>query len=150
MVDLKIPTKYLGDVVIDKEQIIYFQSGIPGFVDEKEFVLLNIPGNPVFQFLQSVKSETLAFVVTNPYQFYSEYTFELDDSTIEALEINSEEDVLIASIVTLKAPFESSTINLKAPVLINQRKMLGKQHILNTDKYESKASIKPTTAGKGV
>lgn len=150
MDDLKIPTKYLGDVVIDEGQIIEFQSGIPGFVDEKEFVLLNIPGNPVFQFLQSVKSEALAFVVTNPYQFYSEYTFELDDSTVEALEINSEEDVLIASIVTLKDPFESSTINLKAPVLINQRKMLGKQYILNTEIYESKASIKPTTAGKGV
>ena len=147
---MNIQTKYLDNVEIKNTQIINFPSGIPGFIDEREYVLLNIPGNPVFQFLQSVNSAELAFVVTSPYHFYNDYTFKLDNSTIETLEITSEADVLVVSIVTLKDPFESSTINLKAPIIVNQKKMLGKQYILNSDNYESKASIKPTTAGKGV
>jgi flagellar assembly factor FliW len=147
--DMNIQTKYLGDVSIDDTKIIQFPTGIPGFLDETEFVLLDIPGNPVFQFLQSVKTSPLAFVVTDPYHFYQSYTFELDEGTLDSLQINSENDVQIISIVTLKDPFETSTINLKAPLVINQKKMVGKQYILNTDEYPSKASIKPAV-GKGV
>ncbi|WP_330218310.1 flagellar assembly protein FliW [Ornithinibacillus californiensis] len=150
MTELNIVTKYLGDITIEDGQVINFPSGIPGFLEEKEFVLLNIPGNPVFQFLQSIHSSDLAFIVTNPYHFYTDYTVKLDDSTIESLQIESEKDVLIATIVTLKEPFDASTINLKAPIIINQKKMLGKQFILNSDDYESKASIKPAVTREGV
>lgn len=150
MIVLNIQTKYLGDVEIEDSNIIHFPAGIPGFLDESQFVLLDIPGNPIFQFLQSVSTVDLAFVVTNPYQFYKEYSIELDDATINALKIASEQDILILTIVTVKEPFESSTINLKAPLVINLDKMLGKQYIMNTEEYQSKASIKPTTAQKGV
>lgn len=146
---MNIQTKYLGEVTIDDEMIIHFPGGIPGFLEQSEFVLLDIPGNSVFQFLQSVNTVPLAFVVTNPYHFYQDYSFELDEGTLESLQIKSVNDVLIVNIVTLKDPFETSTINLKAPLVINQKKMLGKQYILNTDVYPSKASIKPTV-GKGV
>lgn len=147
---LNIQTKYLGNMEIEESKIIHFPSGIPGFLDELDFVLLDIPGNPIFQFLQSLKSEELAFVVVNPYQFHKEYTIELDESTINSLEIKSEKDVLILTIVTVKEPFETSTMNLKAPIVINLEKMLGKQYILNTDEYQSKASLKTATAQKGV
>ncbi|WP_047980833.1 flagellar assembly protein FliW [Ornithinibacillus contaminans] len=144
-----IQTKYLGDVTIEKDKIVKFAAGLPGFIEETEFVLLDIPGNPVFQFLQSVKTAQLAFVVANPYQFYKDYTFKLDDSTVAALEIASEDDVFVSTIVTLKDPFESSTINLRAPLIINQKKMLGKQFILNLDEYPSTASIQ-SIVEKGV
>ena len=147
---MNIQTKYVGEVEINEKQIIQFPSGLPGFLEEKEFVLLDIPGNPVFQFLQSVKSEELAFVVASPYHFYKDYSFKIDDATIEALQIQSEKDVMVLTIVTLKDPFDSSTINLKAPLIINPNKLFGKQYILNSDEYESKAFIQPTSVRKGV
>jgi flagellar assembly factor FliW len=147
---MKIQTKYLGEVEITTQQIIQFSFGLPGFLDEKEFVLFDIPGNPVFQFLQSVQSKDLAFVVTNPYHFYKAYRFELDETTINALQIESEKDVMVLTIVTIRDPFDSSTINLKAPLIINQHKLLGKQYILNSDEYDSKAFIQPTSVEKGV
>ncbi|WP_096269431.1 flagellar assembly protein FliW [Paucisalibacillus globulus] len=147
---MNIQTKYLGEVEISTQQIIQFSFGLPGFLDEKEFVLLDIPGNPVFQFLQSVQSKDLAFVVTNPYHFYKDYRFELDEPTIEALQIESEKDVIVLTIVTAKEPFDSSTINLKAPLIINQHKLFGKQYILNSDEYDSKAFIQPASVEKGV
>lgn len=134
-------TKYLGEVIIEDINKIHFSTGLPGFADEMEFVLLDLPGNAAFQILQSVLTENVAFIVTNPYHFYQDYAFELDDASIENLQIESEKDVAVFSIVTLKSPFEKSTLNLKAPVIINSTKRRGKQYILATDEYPSKASI---------
>lgn len=147
---MNIQTKYLGTVAIEEKNMIHFPSGIPGFNEEKQFILLDIPGNPVFQFLQSVQTEELAFIVTDPYHFYNDYTIELDDPTLNTLKITSKEEVFVMSIVTLKDPFDNSTINLKAPLIINHKKMLGKQLILNSDTLQSKATIKPVTVQKGV
>jgi len=87
---MKIGTKYIGEIELEQEHIIEFQTGLPGFLDEKRFVLLNIPGNTVFQTLQSVKTPNLAFVVTDPYFIYQDYTFELDDNMIAYLKLETE------------------------------------------------------------
>ncbi|WP_099159879.1 flagellar assembly protein FliW [Virgibacillus ndiopensis] len=143
---MNIQTKYFGEMVVDDSNIIQFPGGVPGFVEEKEFVLLDFPGNSVFQVLQSFKTENLAFIVTIPYHFYREYSFDLDDSIQESLQIETESDVTVFSIVTLANTFEKSTLNLKAPVIINSKSKLGKQYILNNDDYPSKAKIWPTVA----
>ena len=138
-----IQTKYLGAVENKDNQVIQFTTGLPGFVEELEFVLLDLPGNSAFQTLQSIKTPGLAFIVTNPYHFYLDYTIKLDEQILEKLEIENEKDVLILSIVTLKSPFKTSTLNLKAPIVINSTRKQGKQYILNTDNYPTKASIVP-------
>lgn len=147
---MKIQTKYLGEMEIEEQKQIYFANGIPGFPDEKQFVLLDVPSNPVFQILQSVQSTYAAFFVINPFLLYKDYSFDLDDNTIETLQIKSEDEVVILSIVTLKDPFHSSTINLKAPIVINSNQMLGKQYILNQEDYPSKATIDPNLILEGV
>ncbi|MBU8790310.1 flagellar assembly protein FliW [Oceanobacillus caeni] len=146
---MKLQTKYLGEIAIEEQKQIYFANGIPGFPDEKQFVLLDVPDNPVFQILQSVQSNFTAFFVINPFLLYKDYSFDLDDNTIETLQIKSENEVVILSIVTLKDPFHSSTINLKAPIVINSNQMLGKQYILNHEDYPSKASINPSLVLEG-
>ncbi|WP_156288317.1 flagellar assembly protein FliW [Oceanobacillus salinisoli] len=147
---MKLQTKYLGEVEIDDRKIIDFPSGIPGFIEEKQFVLMDFPDNPVFQILQSVHSVNTAFIITNPYLIYKDYTVELDDNILETLEIQNEKQVAVFSIITLKDPFKASTLNLKAPIIINSEQMLGKQFILNKEEYPSKASIYPTSVMKGV
>lgn len=141
---MKLQTKYLGEITVEKSKIITFPTGIPGFQDEKEFVLLNLPGEDstgLFQVLQSVKTSHLAFIVTNPYYFYEAYEFKLSESLLKHLDINSQEEVTVLTIVTVKDPFAESTINLKAPIIINHEKHLGKQFILDTDKYETKSPL---------
>lgn len=138
---MKILTKYLGEVEANEDQFIHFQSGIPGFNEETKFILLELPGNPVFQILQSITTSGLAFVVTNPYHFYHDYAFEMDINVKESLAINSKNDVTIYSIVTLRDPFEKSTLNLKAPVIINPATKQGKQFILNQEAYSTISSL---------
>ncbi|SET09576.1 flagellar assembly factor FliW [Oceanobacillus limi] len=140
---MKIQTKYLGELEIDDSNVIQFPSGLPGFVDQTKFILLDLPGNSVFQILQSITSINIAFVVTNPYHFYKDYEFELDDNLLESIDIKHKQEVVVYSIVTLKEPFANSTMNLKAPLILNSTNKLGKQYILNMDHYPTNASITP-------
>lgn len=138
---LIIQTKYLGETKVSADKIITFEKGLPGFEEEKEFILLDISKDLVFQILQSVKSPQLAFFVVNPYYFYETYEFKLNDYTIESLDIKDAKEVLVLSVMTLKEPFNESTINLKAPLIINLKNRLGKQYILEEATYSMRAKI---------
>lgn len=85
--------------------------------------------------MQSVNTSTLAFVMVNPFSYYPNYDFNLDDSVVESLKIETPEDVLVYSILTVQDPFENTTVNLQAPVIINSKKNMGKQIILNNGEY---------------
>lgn len=141
---MKIQTFYFGEIEMDEKSVIQFPNGIPGFHEEKKFVLLDIPDNPAFQILQSVHNQQLAFVVTNPYLFYKDYEFELDEGTIEQLYIEKPEDVVVFTIVTLHDPFEKSTINLQAPIVMNTKNNHAKQVVLNNTAYQTKHPISKT------
>ncbi|WP_164218347.1 flagellar assembly protein FliW [Virgibacillus sp. YIM 98842] len=140
---MKVQTKYLGEAEIESSNIIKFAAGVPGFNEEKEFILMDIPGNDGFQILQSIKSANTAFIVTNPHQIYPDYTFDLDENTQNMLQIKSEKEVVVFTILTIKDPFQESTLNLKAPIIINPVSRLGKQYIINADHYPTRAKVSP-------
>jgi|SRR5690625_279456 len=138
---MQIDTKYLGKMEIDKDKIIHFETGIPGFLDEKDFIVLDIPDNNILQLLQSLHTPSLAFFITNPHQFDPLYNFNLSQNVIDVLRIKEKEEVVIFVIMTIRDPFRESTINFKAPIVINHRTKLGKQIILNDEQYEMRAKI---------
>jgi len=138
---MKIQSTILGEVEAPESEILTFDNGMPGFENEKKFILLSIEGNEVYQILQSINSKEIGFVTTNPYLFISDYTFDLDESTVEALNIASEEDIIVLTIVTVKEPFNASTVNLKAPVIINKKSNKAKQCILEKSDYPIRYSI---------
>lgn len=137
---MNIETKYFGSMIVDEEKVIRFEKGLPGFQNEKAFVLIDFPDNPVFQILQSTTTAPVAFVVASPYQFHKDYTFELGEQVKEELSIARPEQVKVLSIFTLRDPFIDSTINLQAPLIINVDSLIGQQYIL-TDEYSSRAPM---------
>lgn len=137
---MNIQTKFHGEQEIKKEDIIKFPFGIPGFLDEKEFYILPLEGTDLFV-LQSVKTIEVAFIITDPFIVFPQYEFVLPEETLEKLEIQSEKDVAAFAILTVKEPFQETTANLQAPLIINQTKKLGKQVILNNPAYRTKHNI---------
>jgi flagellar assembly factor FliW len=136
-----IKTKYHGEIEIKEENILLFEKGIPGFLDEKEFILLSLSDDQTFSVMQSVTTEYLAFVVASPFQFFQEYDFQLEDSVVEDLGLKSENEVQVYSILTVEEPFENTTANLQAPVIINISNYKAKQVILNNGNYNTKHRI---------
>lgn len=138
---MKVKTKYHGEIAIDEQQIIHFENGLPGFVEEKQFVLLPLTEDQVYLILQSLKTPDVAFVVTNPFFFYQDYEFKLEDGVIERLEIKKPRDVQVLNILTIHEPFEKTTINLQAPIVINTKNNRAKQVILNHELYTTREPL---------
>ncbi|AOU02500.1 flagellar assembly protein FliW [Bacillus velezensis] len=136
-----IKTKYHGEIRIDEGQIISFENGLPGFNEETQFVVLPLSEDSPFLALQSVKQEHIAFIVASPFIFFKGYEFDIDQATLELLHIEDIEDVEVMAILTLEEPFENTTANLKAPIIVNKKEMKAKQIILHDASYETKHLI---------
>jgi flagellar assembly factor FliW len=133
-----INTKYHGEIEINKEDVLYFEKGIPGFLDEKEFVILPLSDDNTFSVMQSVATPYVGLVVASPFHFFQSYEFQLEDSVIEELDIKTEKDVMVYTILSVADPFEKTTANLQAPVIINSSNRKAKQVILNDENYKIK------------
>ncbi|TYS89300.1 flagellar assembly protein FliW [Rossellomorea aquimaris] len=145
---MKINTKYHGNIEVKSEDILTFEYGIPGFGEEKQFVLLPLPENEWFHILQSVVTSQLGFVVTDPFVFFKDYDFELDEASLESLGKPSEKDVQVLSILTVRETLNESTANLQAPIILNLANRKGKQVILTNTDYQTKHLIFAQPAGK--
>lgn len=132
---MKIISKFLGEIEINDDQIIAFPNGLPGFETEKQFAILSLEEQSSFAILQSIHHSHVGFVVAYPFAFCPDYAFDLSEEDIEKLKLQSPEDCLTYAIVTLKEPFADSTLNLKAPVVINMKEKIGKQIILHDSNY---------------
>jgi flagellar assembly factor FliW len=134
---MKLQTKFEESIEIQESDIIRFEQGLPGFEDEKQFVLLPMEGTP-FSILQSVATTELAFVTADPFVFFKEYDFELSTSDQEQLKVKKPEEVSVQVIVTVADQFEKSTANLQAPVIINKKQSIGKQLVLTDFEYKTR------------
>lgn len=63
-----------------------------------------------------------------------EYSFDIDEPTIELLDIKQEDDIFVLGVLSLKDPLETSTINLQAPIIFHTTKKIAKQMIVNDNK----------------
>ena len=134
-----INTEVFGEIQIDKDKIIKFKEGLLGFEEEKEFAIINMEeGDSPFLWLQSVNTPELAFIIINPFYAFPDYEFIISEKVQKKLEIEDERDIAIYSIVVIPEDMEKMTANLLGPIIINIDKKLGKQVILDDNKYSTK------------
>ena len=131
---MQLDTAHFGIIEIDEEDFIYFPEGIPGFENSKKYALIgNDAGEAVFFWLQSVDTPELCFVVTDPFMVYDGYGVDVEDEDVELLKITDANKVLSLTIVIIPEDINEIRVNLKAPILINMDKKLGKQIIQKND-----------------
>ncbi|KXK27721.1 MAG: hypothetical protein UZ01_03008 [Candidatus Brocadia sinica] len=70
---LNLSTEKFGNLRIEKENIITFESGLLGFEDLKQFVIVDIEECLPFEWLVSVKDPLVAFPILNPMPFFIDY-----------------------------------------------------------------------------
>ena len=140
---MKYETARFGSLEIQDQDILVFPDALYGFDQEKEFALL--PLDPTIEspmeWLQSLTSRELAFIVTDPFLFVPEYKMVLSDGEQTQLEIESMESVVVRVIVTIPKVHTEMTANLVAPIVINQKKSLAKQVVLTNAEYDTKYSL---------
>ena len=131
---MQLETAHSGVIEIDVAECIDFPEGIPGFEHCKKFVLLGHDSNEhPFFWLQSVDRPEYCFVVTDPFIIYNGYGVDIDDEDVNLLQITNADTVLTVAVVVVQENIKDARVNLKAPILINTEKKLGKQVIQKND-----------------
>ena len=137
---MKLNTRNFGEIEILEEDIINFDDGLPGFPEDKQFVLLAEDDSPV-SFLQSVDGGDVSFVVVDMLAFMPDYNPRVDESYIRDLGKFVPENFLIFNIATIFDNLTDSTVNLKAPIVVNAVDKKGKQVVCDNEEYSVKASL---------
>lgn len=120
---------------------IVFEKGIPGFDEYKIFLVSEVEENPKYKMITSKEDSKIGFIAISPFEVKKDYEIDLNDEIINKLKIENPKDVLVINLITLGKSLEKSTVNLKAPIIINIKNNKGKQLILQDDKYNIKEPL---------
>ena len=142
---MKVSTSRFGILDIPDNEIIQFSDGLYGFEKETEFALL--PFNPnvesPMEWMQSLKSSHLAFVLTDPYLYLQDYKLKLSEEDKKLVQLEDEEPFLTRAIVTIPENYLEMTVNLIAPLIINKDKGVAKQFVLTSMDYDTRHYLLP-------
>ena len=138
---IKVKTTRFGDIEIEERDVITLPSGIIGFPELKQYVLLDHDQDSPFKWLQSLEDAAIAFVLINPLLFKPDYLVEVNEAEVGDLDIQAEEDAVVSVIITMPSDPQKMTANLKAPVIFNLKNRKGRQLILNNSEYTTRHNI---------
>jgi flagellar assembly factor FliW len=121
--------------------VIHLPEGMLGFSRLTRYVLVKDENVQPILWLQSLDDNALAFPVVDPHLMDRDYSRLLPSKEIASLKIKTRDDLLVLAVVILRpAPAESS-VNLKAPLLINHTTMVGRQIILTESEFGIRAPV---------
>lgn len=133
-----IDHRRFGRLEVPVDQVLVFD-GLPGFVDARRFVLLRHDRDSAFLWLVCLDRPDLAFVVTDPCQFFPDYVPKLGPSQLGAVEAEDAKGIELYAITTVRE--DSTTLNLTAPVLVNTRARRGAQVILDQSDHGTREPL---------
>jgi flagellar assembly factor FliW len=144
---MMVKTLRFGDIEVDEKNVFEFAKGLPGFPQERRFVFLphETKGaeKPVFAYLQSVSTPELTFLLADPFHFFSDYEFVIDDATETELGLVDGNYPMVWSIAIIPGKVDDMTVNLAAPLLFNLKNQKAEQVIMDNNKYSTKQKLFP-------
>ena len=118
-----------------KNNVIQLPYGLLGFERVKNYVLLTRPEEEPFMWFQMVAETKQSFLVVPPHFVLADYAPDLSELDVAFLELNDPSEAFVLNIVTMRGKGEA-TVNLKGPIVINRRTLIGQQVIpVNAAEY---------------
>lgn len=125
---MELETVQFGKINYIEQDAITFKSGIFGFEHLQRYLVLDDAETQPFRWLQSTEEAEVCFPLLDPFLFILDYKSQLPKHLQD--ETNSK-NILV--ITTLKNKDGKMTINLKGPILLDDKEKIGEQVILNSE-----------------
>jgi len=126
---MEIRSTRFGQFEIESDDLLRFPAGLLGLEDCREWILLDDGQNDAVAWLQSVQRPEVAVAVVSPRRFVPDYRIRVARPEIEPLEL---QDVRMAEVLVIVGRTDRAvTLNLKAPLLLNPARRLGRQVVTN-------------------
>ena len=142
---VEVNTNAFGKIAIEDDKVIRFEHGILGFPELKDFTLIfNIDkgAESSIKWLQSLDEPNFAMPVMNPNLVMDDYTPMFDRDLLKPLGENLDpENLMMLVTVTVPKDITQTTVNLKAPVIVNVEERKAVQLISDDDTYGIKYAI---------
>lgn len=117
---MKIKTHQFGEINFENEHLVKFSSGLFGFEQYKNYLLIKTD-EELFYWLNSVDEPEISFPLIGTRVINTSFPEEVNHEAF--------------GIVTLNQDPLKVTVNLKAPVYINQNNKTGFQAIIDDEKF---------------
>jgi flagellar assembly factor FliW len=124
---------------VNEQSVVQIPEGMLGFSRLTRYVLVDDDRIRPLLWLQSLDDPNLAFPVLDPRLIDENYFHLLPTGELGRLKIRNRSELLILVVAILRPTPEQSSVNLKAPVLINHTTMMGRQIILEEPRAEIRA-----------
>lgn len=140
---MHIQSTRFGEHEVPENLVLNFEEGIPGFPEERAFAFLGFHPESPFAYLQSTKDPDLTFLIVDPFSFFKDYGFELDDAVAQKLGYKEGAPLAIFNIVSVPLSFEEMTANLVAPVVVSWDTRKSVQIVLQESAYTTRHRLFP-------
>ncbi|WP_041606027.1 flagellar assembly protein FliW [Halothermothrix orenii] len=136
---MKLNTELYGELEFNTEDIIIFKTGLLGLPKYKKYLLLSCWDKSLpFYTLYSTEENDFYFILIKADEFFTDYKIKLTSADKKALNYSEGDIVQVFNIVNFADDIEDITVNLKGPLVINLSGNIGKQVVLDSDKYDLK------------
>lgn len=125
-----IETRF-GTSETSENKIIDFPAGLPGFEDLRKFIIVEADDTKPIYWLQSIENKHIALPVIVSFAIINDYNIDIRENELEDLDLESKNDLLILNVVVIPEDIRKMTVNLAAPVVINAKRGIGKQIIID-------------------
>jgi flagellar assembly factor FliW len=127
-----------GTIEVDESIVITFEQGMIGFPEQRRYAILKQREDSVFMWLHSLDEGSLAFPIVLPWVFYWDYEVDLADADMDAIGVARADQISIYCVVNVGADVRNATINLFAPIVVNNGDRRGRQVINTIDGYSTR------------
>jgi len=130
VVAMQINTTRFGLVNFEVDDILLFPHGLIGFEDCRHWVLLGDAENETLGWLQCVPRPEVALPVVSPRRFVPEYQVRVTRGQLAPLELSQFDQAFVLTVISQN--HADLTVNLKAPLVVNLNRRIGRQ-VITTD-----------------
>ncbi len=134
MATMTIHTRRCGVVRYDGGSVVEFPEGLAGFEKLRKFIIVPDERSKLFHWLLSVEDEAVGFLLIDPGQIDGRYVAELP---VHA------SGTLVYCIVTMRETPGKSTVNFKAPIVVDTGLRTGHQLIMSSERFPVEHTLIP-------
>ncbi|MBU3186718.1 flagellar assembly protein FliW [Clostridium estertheticum] len=138
---MELCTRYFGTINYNNQNVISFENGIPGFEDLRKFTLIDVENVDNLTCLQSLEDGNICLFMVPPATLVDNYDIDVNDKIVDELELKSQEEAELYTLLNIKDNMRETTANLRCPIIINTTTNKGLQGVLENTTYEIREKI---------
>lgn len=130
-----------GNCAYAESEVVRFPWGLPGFEALRRFLVISVNEQPGCIWLQSLDDTGVAIPLADPWSLFDDYEAPLPLYAKQSLAIERADSFCTMCVLVARPGSGETTINLLAPIIINLDTRVGRQIMLENQRYSVRTPV---------